>query len=233
MTMNGDLTVPDDGTFGPTATSRSAGGASRRIVSLAAGTSNPSSTRMLADRLGQATVTALREQGVAAELVTVDVRDLAHDLLNAMLTGVRTGAVEDAMDAVRGADGVVMTTPVYSGSYSGLLKMFLDVLDTGAIDGTPVLLAATGGTARHSLAIDYALRPLVAYLRGRAMPTGVYAATDDWASAGADQGEGGTLPGRIARAGGELATAVAAGSPKLVADEFDDVPDFGQMLRSI
>ncbi|MGC5628412.1 CE1759 family FMN reductase [Georgenia sp. Z1344] len=236
MTFPFDL--PDDDAAreagpGPLGDDRAAAGApGRRIVSVSAGTSQPSSTQMLADRLGQATVTALREQGVAAEVTTVDLRDHAHDILNAMLTGVRTGALEDAMSATASADGLVVTTPVYSGSYSGLLKMFLDILDQGAIDGTPLLIGATGGTPRHSLAIDYAVRPLVAYLRGRAMSTGVYAATDDWAG-DAEGRDGGSLPGRIARAGGELATAVAAADPRNTADEFDAVPDFSSMLRSM
>ncbi|MGO1172695.1 MAG: NAD(P)H-dependent oxidoreductase, partial [Actinomycetaceae bacterium] len=141
---------------------------------------------------------------------------------------------------------IVVTSPVYSGSYTGLLKMFLDILDQGAIDGTPVLLGATGGTPRHSLAIDYALRPLISYLRGRDVATGVYAATDDWAADGSDAGAPGgrgadghghaggrSLPGRIRRAGGELAAAVAGNPPKRAGDEFDDVPDFSSMLRSM
>ncbi|MGC5615263.1 CE1759 family FMN reductase [Georgenia sp. Z1491] len=209
-----------------------AGGTERRIVTVSAGTSDPSTTRMLADRLGRAAVTGLSQRGVRATLMTLDLRTIAHDLLDTMLTGVRSTAVEEAMDAVRGADGLVVTTPVYSGSYSGLLKMFLDVLDRGSIDGTPVLLSATGGTPRHSLAIDYALRPLVAYLRGSAMPTAVYAATDDWA-AGAGEPGGPDLPGRIVRAGEELAHAVAGSAPRQAKDEFDDVPDFSSMLSAL
>lgn len=207
-------------------------GGERRIVTVSAGTSDPSTTRMLADRLGRAALTRLTERGVRATLTTLDLRTIAHDLLDTMLTGVRSTAAEEAMDAVRGADGLVVTTPVYSGSYSGLLKMFLDVLDRGAIDGTPVLLSATGGTPRHSLAIDYALRPLVAYLRASAMPTAVYAATDDWS--GGSGGPGGPdLAGRIVRAGDELAHAVAGSAPRRATDEFDEVPDFSSMLSAL
>ena len=220
-----------------------AGGAAapapRSIVSISAGTSQPSTTRMLADRLARSTASALVEDGIGAEVTTIDLRDLAEDALNAMLTGMRTGALDEAMETVAGADGLVITSPVYSASYSGLLKIFLDILDTGALDGTPVLLAATGGTSRHSLAIDHAMRPLMSYLRALPVATGVFAATDDWASAG-EQGAGdrsgedtGALPVRIARAAGELASAVSARAPRVAQDEFAAVPDFGQMLRGL
>jgi FMN reductase len=211
----------------------------RSIVSISAGTSQPSTTRMLADRLSHSTASALAEQGIDAEVTTIDLRDLAEDALNAMLTGMRTGALDEAMEQVAGADGLVVTTPVYSASYSGLLKIFLDILDAGATDGTPVLLAATGGTSRHSLAIDHAMRPLMSYLRALPVATAVFAATDDWASAG-EQGAGerpgeglGALPVRIARAAGELASAITARAPRQTQDEFAAVPDFGQMLRGL
>jgi FMN reductase len=90
---------------------------------------------------------------------------------------------------------------VFSASYSGLFKSFFDVLDKDALTGKPVLIAATGGTARHSLVLEHALRPLFAYLRAVVVPTGVYAASEDWG------GEG--LAGRIERAAGELAALMA------------------------
>ncbi len=64
-----------------------------------------------------------------------------------------------------GADGVIAVTPVFTASYSGLFKSFFDLIDPTALTGTPVLIGATGGTARHSLVLDHALRPLFAYLR--------------------------------------------------------------------
>jgi FMN reductase len=85
----------------------------RSIVSISAGTSQPSTTRMLADRLSHSTASALAEQGIDAEVTTIDLRDLAEDALNAMLTGMRTGALDEAMEQVAGADGLVVTTPVY------------------------------------------------------------------------------------------------------------------------
>ena len=88
------------------------------------------------------------------------------------------------IDRVHGADGLVVVTPVFAASYSGLFKTFFDVLDKDALDGKPVLIAATAGTARHSLVLDHALRPLFAYLHAVVVPTGVFAATDDFGTSG-------------------------------------------------
>ena len=83
------------------------------------------------------------------------------------------------------ADAVIAVTPVFSAVYSGLFKMFFDVLEDGTLEGKPVLIAATAGTARHSLVLDFAMRPLFAYLRADVVPTGVFAASSDFGS-GAD-----------------------------------------------
>jgi FMN reductase len=72
---------------------------------------------------------------------------------------------------------VIAVTPIFSASYSGLFKTFFDVLERGALAGKPVLIAATGGSERHSLALEHAVRPLFAYLRAVVVPTAVYAAS--------------------------------------------------------
>ncbi|WP_181008696.1 NAD(P)H-dependent oxidoreductase, partial [Streptomyces sp. SM12] len=82
--------------------------------------------------------------------------------------------------AVTSADALIAVTPVYNASYSGLFKSFFDLVDPTALAGTPVIVAATGGTPRHSLVLDHAMRPLFGYLRALTVPTGVYAATADW-----------------------------------------------------
>lgn len=91
---------------------------------------------------------------------------------------------------------------MFSASYSGLFKMFVDILDPDALTGVPVLVAATAGTARHALVLDYALRPLFTYLRAVVVPTGVFAATEDFGGTG--------LSERVARAGDELAALVTS-----------------------
>ena len=141
-----------------------------RIAVVSAGLSNPSSTRLLADRLAAATVAALRARGEDATVEVVELRDHARDLADHLTTGFAAAALQAAIDTVVGADAVIAVTPIFTASYSGLFKTFFDVIDKDALVGTPVLLAATAGTARHSLVVEFALRPLFAYLRAVPVP---------------------------------------------------------------
>ena len=139
-----------------------------RLTVLTAGITEPSSTRLLADRLSEAVVRSL--PGGNAEVEVIEVRDIAHDLTNNVLTGFASPALQERLDAIVDADALIVSTPIYSASYSGLFKMLIDVLPSESLRGKPVLLGATGGTARHSLAIDHALRPLFAYLGALVAP---------------------------------------------------------------
>ena len=176
------------------------------LAVITAGVTQPSSTRLLADRLTEATVRALAPREVVVEVV--DVRDVAHDLTNNVLTGFASPDLQVRLDAIAEADAVIVATPVYAASYSGLFKMLIDVLPKDALRDTPVLLGATGGTARHSLAIDHALRPLFAHLGALVAPVAVFAASEDWGSVDA-----GRLGERIERAGTAFA-ALVAGQPR-------------------
>lgn len=181
---------------------------SRKIVVITAGLSQPSSTRLLADRIADAVTAQVTARGEAAEVEVIELRELAQDLATTMTTGgLPTPAVTRARDAVSGADGLIAVTPVFTASFSGLFKMFLDVLDPDSMTGMPVLIAATAGTARHSLVLDHALRPVFTYLRAIVMPTGVFAATEDFGGGESDQ-----LGRRVTRAATELATHVVAES---------------------
>ena len=148
----------------------------RRIAVIAGGVGSPSSTRMLADRLAAAVGSQLRDRGVPAQVEIVELREHARALADAIVTGFPAGELRDAIRTVTTADAVVAVTPVFAGSYSGLFKMFVDVLEPDALVGKPVLLAATAGTARHSLVIEHAMRPPFSYLRALTLPTGVFAA---------------------------------------------------------
>jgi FMN reductase len=201
----------------------------RTLAVVSAGLSTPSSTRLLADRLSVATVDALRARGDDATVEVVELRTHARDLADDLVTGFANTSLQAAVDTVTGADGLVAVTPVFSGSYSGLFKTFFDVLDKESLTGKPVLLGATAGTARHSLVIEHAMRPLFAYLRAVAVPTGVFAASEDW---GGVDGVDRALAARVERAAGELADLVA-GRPSSArpADPFADVTPFDQLLR--
>ena len=179
----------------------------RSLVVVSAGLSQPSSTRMLADRLAAAAEQQLHHDGVAVDRRTIELRDHAQDLAAYLLTNVPSTSLQEAIDVILGADGLVVVSPIFNASYSGLFKMFFDVIEHDALGGVPVVLGATGGTARHSLALEHALRPLFAYLNASVMPTAVYAATEDWGQT--DMPASASLAERIARAGRELGTAIA------------------------
>lgn len=174
-----------------------------RLAVVSAGLSVPSSTRLLADRLTQDVRRGLNEAGRDVEVTVIELRDIAVDIANNLVTGFPPPRLADAIDTVTGADGLIAVTPVFSASYGGLFKSFFDVIDDGELTGLPVLAAATGGTARHSLVLEHAMRPLFAYLRAIVVPTSVYASAEDWGGNGDKLTD--TLPARIARAGGELA----------------------------
>ncbi|MDH3061553.1 NAD(P)H-dependent oxidoreductase, partial [Gordonia alkanivorans] len=147
-----------------------------RVVAVNGGLSEPSSTRMLIDRMVAAVTDALGDREVAVEVEVIDLRDLAVDLGRSMAVGFASGEARAALDAVESADALVVASPVFNASYSGLFKMFFDLVDVDAMAGRPVLIAATGGSPRHSMVLDHALRPLFSYLRTLVVPTGVYAA---------------------------------------------------------
>lgn len=175
----------------------------RRIAVVSAGLSQPSSTRLLAERIATAAKHRLAAEGVEVELDFVDVRDIAQDVTNNLLTGFASPRLETVLASVTGADGLIAVSPIFTTSYSGLFKSFIDILDPQSLTGMPVLIGATGGTERHSLALDYAMRPLFSYLHAVVVPTAVYAASSDWGS-----DDAGTLAARIDRAAGELAQLV-------------------------
>ena len=197
-----------------------------RIAVLTAGLSTPSSSRILADELASAVVRSLAERGETAQVDVVELREHGHALVDAMLTGFAPPALQDAIDAASRADGLIAVTPIFTASYSPLFKAFFDVLDKDALAGKPVLIGATGGTERHSLALEHAVRPLLSFLRAYVTPTAVYAASADFGPH-ADE-----LRARIERAARELAGLMTAVGPEAMPAEFDDFVPFGQLLAA-
>ena len=160
------------------------------------------------------------------DVEVIELRDLAHALTDNLLTGFPSGALAEAVAAVRDADALVAVTPIFSASYSGLFKTFFDVLEDGTLEGKPVLLGATAGTARHSLALEFAMRPLFAYLRADVVPTAVFAASEDFGATG----PGGGLSDRVERAARELADAVLGRQRTAPVDPFENPTPFADLL---
>lgn len=200
---------------------------SRKIVVISAGLRQPSSTRLLADRLAEAVQRQLEALGAEVDLEVIEVRDHGHDLVNNLIVGYPSEPLEEVLDRVGRADGLIAVTPTFSASYNGLFKMFVDVLDDTALINKPVLIAATGGTGRHSLVLEHELRPLFSYLHAVVMPTGVYAAPEDWGSGAESESP---LATRIDRAAAELAREVDRRESPLPPDPFDSPDSFEQLL---
>jgi FMN reductase len=197
----------------------------RRIAVVTAGLSRPSSTRLLADRLAEATDRALRLAGEEARVEVVELRELAHDITDNLLTGFPSGDLSEAVRTVTEADALVAVTPVFSASYSGLFKSFFDALDEGALEGKPVLMGATAGTARHSLVLEFSMRPLFTYLRAVVAPTAVFGASEDFGSTGS-----GSLAKRVDQAGRELADLMVGRRSSGPVDPFENPTPFEQLL---
>ncbi|MDN6637290.1 MAG: NAD(P)H-dependent oxidoreductase, partial [Yaniella sp.] len=145
------------------------------IAVVAAGLSDPSSTSLLGKQLADATADALSQRGYRPEMHQFELREVATDIADSLVTSSRSERLDEIIKEVEQADGIIAVSPVFKASYSGLFKSFWDLVDNDALTGVPIQLGATGGSPRHSLVIDTAMRPLFSYLRMRVMPTGVYA----------------------------------------------------------
>ena len=201
----------------------------RRITVLSAGLGVPSSSRLLAGQLSAAVSRQLGAAGYDVALDVVELRDLAVDIANNFVTGYAAPRLADVITSVEAADGIIAVTPVFSASYSGLFKSFVDVLDPKSLDGKAVLLGATGGTDRHQMVLDYALRPLFSYLRTRMAATGVFAGPQDWGTA--EEGAA-SLADRVERAAGEFTRLLEGPQPGRKPAPLESLP-FEQLLAGI
>ena len=196
----------------------------RVIAVVTAGLTTPSSSRLLADQLAAAVQDELSGRGIASRVETIEIRDYAHELTNNLLTGFPSAELREVLDTVTSADALIAVSPTFSASYSGLFKMFFDVLDDQVLAGKPVLLGATGGTERHSLVLEFALRPLFAYLKAIPVPTAVYAASTDWGPNAAK------LRPRITQAAHDLVSALDHEAPTH-ADPYANPTPFEDLLN--
>ena len=187
---------------------------SKSVVVISGGLGTPSSSSLLGGQIGQNIATQLAAAGVQADVANIELREHAGEITNNMLTGFAAPGLQKVIDAVVGADVLVAVTPVFTASVSGLFKSFLDILDPKSRSGKPVVLAATAGTQRHQLAIDYAMRPIFSYLRAQIMPTTVFAASEDFGG----QGLSGTLADRARRVAREVVLALSLSEGELSAD---------------
>jgi FMN reductase len=182
-----------------------------RIAMVSAGTSDPSSTRMLADRTASRVADLARSHGHQVTISVIELRELATDISTALTTQLITPKLQQASTALRDADGIIAAAPVYKASASGLFTSFFHVLDDDLLIAKPVILAATAGTARHALVVDNEMRSLFAFLRTMTVPTALFAAPEDWGDP--------ALNTRVDRAALELVLLMESGFARKVRDE--------------
>ncbi|HLK72114.1 MAG TPA: CE1759 family FMN reductase [Streptosporangiaceae bacterium] len=182
-----------------------------RLVVVSAGTSDPSSTRLLADRTAERAVALAARHGNTISKSVIELRELAADITTALTTQLVTPKLQQAMTLLGEADGIAAAAPVYKAGPSGLFTSFFHVLDNDLLIAKPVVLAATAGTARHALVADEAMRPMFAYLRTMTTPTSLFAAPEDWSDP--------ALATRIDRAALELVLLMESGFARQIKDQ--------------
>jgi len=182
-----------------------------RLVVVSAGASDPSSTRLLADRTADRVIALADRHGHAVTVRVIELREIAADTSTALVSQLVTARLRQAITALGEADGIIAAAPVYKAGPSGLFTSFFQVLDNDLLIAKPVVLAATAGTARHALVADEAMRPMFAYLRTMTAPTSLFAAPEDWGDA--------ALTARIDRAARELVLLMESGFAGKIKDE--------------
>jgi FMN reductase len=182
-----------------------------RLVVVSAGTSDPSSTRLLADRTAERTVALAAGRGNAVTVSVIELREIATDISTALVAQLITPKLQHAVTLLAEADGIIAAAPVYKAGPSGLFTSFFHVLDNDLLIGKPVVLAATAGTARHALVADDQMRPMFAYLRALTAPTSLFAAPEDWSDP--------DLATRVDRAAFELVLLLESGFARAIKDQ--------------
>jgi FMN reductase len=182
-----------------------------RLAVVSAGTSDPSSTRLLADRTADRVAALADRRGHKVTVSVIDLREISADISSALVSQLISPRLQQAITALGEADGVIAAAPVYKAGPSGLFTSFFHVLDNDLLIGKPVVLAATAGTARHALVTDDQMRPMFAYLRALTVPTSLFAAPEDWSDPALNQ--------RIDRAASELMLLMESGFSRKIRDE--------------
>jgi FMN reductase len=182
-----------------------------RLAVVSAGTGDPSSTRLLADRAAERAVALASRHAHEVTVSVIELREISADISAALVSQLITPRLQQAIDVLRDADGIIAASPVYKAGPSGLFTSFFGVLDNDLLIAKPVVLAATAGTARHALVADDQMRPMFAYLRTMTLPTSLFAAPEDWSDP--------ALTGRVDRAALELVLLMESGFARAIRDE--------------
>lgn len=145
------------------------------VVAVSGGLQRPSRTLVLVEQL-----LATLGDAVPIDTHLVELGEIGPRLAGALHRGQLPADVEAHVKAIEAADLLVVASPVYRASFTGLFKHLFDLVHHEALIDVPVLLAATGGSERHALVIDHQLRPLFSFFQARTLPIGVYASESDF-----------------------------------------------------
>lgn len=193
-----------------------------KILVITAGLREPSSTRLLGSLLANSTKLAFEQEEQEVEMEFVELHRYAHDITDALLMGFPNLKLQEVLTRLEESSGLIAVSPVFNSSFSGLFKSFFDILDQDALKGLPTLLGMTSGTKRHSLVLEYALKPMFNYLHAKVSPSAVFSATDDFGEK--------DLSLRITDAGREFANLVLKNPSRVKFEEFKSI-DFAELLK--
>lgn len=199
----------------------------RRIVAVTAGLGNPSSSRLLTDAIVNKIQQDLKLEGITPKVTVYELREYAVDIAHNMTNGFASPRLATVIKDVENSHLLVAVTPVFTAGMSGLFKSFFDVLDNKALTGKPVIVGATGGSVRHSLVIDYAMKPMFSYLKADVLPTSIFAAPEDWGGM-----EATSLSDRVNRLSREAVDKLKDGTVERFENSNVSLP-FEQLLANI
>lgn len=154
------------------------------IVGLSGNITSPSKTRAFVR-----TALDLVEQRLDARTEQFEIADFEPSLGQARRLSDLSAPARAIVDRIIAADALVVATPIYKGSYPGLFKHLIDLIDPAALLHKPVLIGATGGGEKHALAVEHQLRPLFAFFEARVLSTAVHVSDRDFTD-GVLTGEG-------------------------------------------
>ena len=146
-----------------------------KFVGFAGSSSRPSRTRNLVEAI---TTTAAKRIGATTTIY--DLNEIHPSLGSTLETSKAPPDLVDLIEAITNADALIVGSPVYKGTYTGLFKHLFDLIEPKALKDKPVVLSATGGSERHALVLDHGLRPLFAFFSADIVATGVYATETDF-----------------------------------------------------
>ena len=146
-----------------------------KVVAVSGGLQRPSRTLVVVERL-----LAVLGDSLPIDTHLVELGQIATRLAGAVHRAQVPVDLEAHIKAIESADLLIVGSPVYRASYTGLFKHLFDLVHHEALVDVPVLLAATGGSDRHALVIDHQLRPLFSFFQARTLPIGVYASEEDF-----------------------------------------------------